>query len=294
MYEAFFNLKEKPFKTSPDPRFFYLTAQHTEALTNCQYMIQERVGPVYVHGDVGTGKTTIARRLMQQLQEDPKYIVAMVIEPNIKSANAFLRLVMKEFGVKTEKKYEDSLENFGNFLNDKDETGFIPVLLVDEAHLLRPDMLETVRFLLNFETDSHKRLQIILLGQNELATNIESKKELKSRMYRNALSSLTRDDTEKMIQFRFQIAGGGTHPFTPEAIDAIFRCSLGLPRLVCQLCDMSLLRAYTLQQKKIGADIIKMTSTQLRIDEEEKAMTEKEQKTNNKAKHGTKLNQQNL
>jgi general secretion pathway protein A len=294
MYEAFFNLKEKPFKTSPDPRFFYLTAQHTEALTNCQYMIQERVGPVYVHGDVGTGKTTIARRLMQQLQEDQKYIVAMVIEPNIKSANAFLRLVMKEFGVKTEKKYEDSLENFGNFLNDKDEAGFIPVLLVDEAHLLRPDMLETIRFLLNFETDSHKRLQIILLGQNELSTNIESKKELKSRMYRNALSSLTRDDTEKMIRFRFQVAGGVTHPFTPEAIDAIFRYSLGLPRLVCQLCDMSLLRAYSLQQKEIGADIIKMTSNQLRIDEEENEKVEKALNSNNKAKHRSKISQNNI
>src|SRR3954452_23564995 len=79
MYEAYFNLKERPFSISPDPRFFYLTAQHKEALTNCQYMITNRVGPVYVHGDVGTGKTTIARRLYQQLLDDPHYIVAMII-----------------------------------------------------------------------------------------------------------------------------------------------------------------------------------------------------------------------
>src|SRR5215468_5064598 len=79
MYEAYFNLKERPFSISPDPRFFYLTAQHKEALTNCQYMITNRVGPVYVHGDVGTGKTTIARRLYQQLLDDPHYILAMII-----------------------------------------------------------------------------------------------------------------------------------------------------------------------------------------------------------------------
>ena len=87
MYEAFFGLSERPFSISPDPRFFYLTSQHREALTNCQYMITNRIGPVYVHGDVGTGKTTIARRLYQQLIDDPKYIVAMIISPNLKSAN---------------------------------------------------------------------------------------------------------------------------------------------------------------------------------------------------------------
>src|SRR5215216_8146513 len=90
MYEAYFNLKERPFSISPDPRFFYLTAQHREALTNCQYMITNRVGPVYVHGDVGTGKTTIARRLYQQFLDDPQYIPAMIISPNLKSSNALV------------------------------------------------------------------------------------------------------------------------------------------------------------------------------------------------------------
>ena len=116
MYETYFNLKERPFSISPDPRFFYLTAQHKEALTNCQYMITNRVGPVYVHGDVGTGKTTIARRLYQQLLDDSTYILAMIISPNLKSSNALLRLIMKEFNVKTDKKYENSLTLFGAFL----------------------------------------------------------------------------------------------------------------------------------------------------------------------------------
>jgi general secretion pathway protein A len=150
MYEAYFNLTERPFSISPDPRFFYLTAQHKEALTNCQYMITNRVGPVYVHGDVGTGKTTIARRLYQQLVDDPTYILAMIISPNLKSSNALLRLIMKEFDVKTDKKYENSLTLFGTFLQDSAVKGKVPVLFIDEAQLLKPDMLELVRFFVEF------------------------------------------------------------------------------------------------------------------------------------------------
>lgn len=269
MYEAFFSLNERPFSISPDPRFFYLTAQHREALTNCQYMISNRIGPVYVHGDVGTGKTTIARRLYQQFSDDPKHIVAMIISPNLKSANALLRLIMQEFKVKTEKKYEDSLRNLGNFLQDKATDGKVPVLFIDEAQLLKPDMLELIRFLLNFETNTQKLLQIVLFGQNELATNLEQKKELKSRMYRSALSSLTRNDMEKMIEFRYQMAGGKKHPFVTEALDELFRVSLGLPREVCKMCDMALLRAFANQIKEINAAVIRQTAEQLAMKEEE-------------------------
>jgi general secretion pathway protein A len=271
MYEAFFHLHERPFSISPDPRFFYLTSQHREALTNCQYMITNRIGPVYVHGDVGTGKTTIARRLYQQLVDDPHYQVAMIISPNLKSANALLRLIMQEFQVKTEKKYEDSLRNFGAFLQQKASEDSVPVLFIDEAQLLKADMLELIRFLLNFETNTQKLLQIVLFGQNELAYHLESKKELKSRMYRSALASLTRSDMEKMIEFRYQVAGGQQHPFTAAALDELFRLSLGLPREVCKLCDMVLLRAYANQANPIGPDLIAQTAEQLAIRSEEAA-----------------------
>ncbi len=278
MYETFFKLKERPFSISPDPRFFYLTAQHSEALTNCQYMITNRIGPVYVHGDVGTGKTTIARRLFQQLSDDPKYIIAMIISPNLKSANALLRLIMKEFGVKTEKKYEDSLQNLGNFLQEKATEEKVPVLFIDEAQLLRPDMLETIRFLLNFETNTQKLLQIVLFGQNELAYHLETKKELKSRMYRSALASLTRDDMEKMIAFRFKVAGRENHPFTRDALEAIFRFSLGLPREICKLCDMALLRAFANNMQEISADIVVQTAQQLAMNDEEPEAEKKPKK----------------
>jgi general secretion pathway protein A len=281
MYETYFNLKERPFSISPDPRFFYLTSQHKEALTNCQYMITNRVGPVYVHGDVGTGKTTIARRLYQQLLDDPKYILAMIISPNLKSSNALLRLIMKEFNVKTDKKYENSLTLFGEFLQDSAIKDKIPVLFIDEAQLLKPDMLELVRFLLNFETNTQKLLQIVLFGQNELATNLESKKELKSRMYRSALASLNRTDMESMIQFRFQVAGGEKHPFTQDGLDELYKLTLGLPREICKVTDMALLRAMVNQTHEVTAEIVRQTAEQLAINEQEveTATTDTPQKT---------------
>lgn len=190
-------------------------------------MITNHVGPVYVHGDVGTGKTTIARRLYQQLLDDPHYSLAMIISPNLKSSNALLRLIMKEFNVKTDKKYENSLTLFGEFLQDSAVKGKVPVLFIDEAQLLKPDMLELVRFLLNFETNTQKLLQVVLFGQNELATNLESKKELKSRMYRSALASLNRSDMENMIQFRFQVAGGEKHRSRQTASTSYTNLRLG-------------------------------------------------------------------
>jgi general secretion pathway protein A len=280
MYEAYFNLTERPFSISPDPRFFYLTAQHKEALTNCQYMITNRVGPVYVHGDVGTGKTTIARRLYQQLVDDPTYILAMIISPNLKSSNALLRLIMKEFDVKTDKKYENSLTLFGTFLQDSAVKGKVPVLFIDEAQLLKPDMLELVRFLLNFETNTQKLLQVVLFGQNELATNLESKKELKSRMYRSALASLNRSDMENMIQFRFQIAGGEKHPFTADGLDELYKLTLGLPREICKVTDMALLRAMVNDTHEVTAEIVRQTAEQLAVNEQEAtAVTDKPPKT---------------
>src|SRR5947209_7187295 len=281
MYEAYFNLKERPFSISPDPRFFYLTTQHNEALTNCQYMITNRIGPVYVHGDVGTGKTTIARRLYQQLTDDPKYNVAMIISPNLKSANALLRLIMKEYDVKTDKKYEGSLQNFGAFLTQQAAGHKVPVLFIDEAQLLKPDMLELLRFLLNFETNTYKLLQVVLFGQNELATNLESKKELKSRMYRSALASLNRTDMENMIQFRFQVAGGEKHPFTQDGLDELYKFTLGLPREICKVTDMALLRAMVNQTHEVTAEIVRQTAEQLAVNEQEveTATTDAPQKT---------------
>ena len=142
-------------------------------------------------------------------------------------------------------------------------------------------MLELVRFLLNFETNTQKLLQIVLFGQNELATNLESKKELKSRMYRSALASLNRSDMENMIQFRFQVAGGEKHPFTPNGLDELYKFTLGLPREICKITDMALLRAMVNQTHEVNAEIVRQTAEQLAVNEQEveTATTDAPQKT---------------
>src|ERR1700694_1150346 len=145
MYEAFFGLKEKPFRISPDPRFLYFAPQHREVLSKCQYMISNKVGPVYVFGPIGSGKTSIARRIYQELADDPAFRVAMLVSPNLKSPNAFLRTLMDEFDVKTERAYDRSLANFSTFLIQEFEAGRTPVLLIDEAQHLRRSILEVIK-----------------------------------------------------------------------------------------------------------------------------------------------------
>src|SRR2546423_1133601 len=130
MYESYFGLKEPPFRISPDPRFLYLSPQHQEVLAKCQYMITSKVGPVYVYGPIGSGKTTIARRIYQQLIDNPTYRVVMLSAPDLRSPNAFLRTLMDEFEVKTERAFDRSLANFSQFLLDEFKADRVPVLIV--------------------------------------------------------------------------------------------------------------------------------------------------------------------
>lgn len=271
MYQEFYGLKEKPFSISPDPRFLFLAPQHHEVLSKCQYMIQGRIGPVYVFGPIGSGKTTIIRRLTQQLADSGSYLVASVIAPDLRSPNAFLRLICGEFEVKTERSYDGTLRNFAAFLREQNTAGRIPVLLVDEAQQLRQPLLRLILFLLNYETNTEKLLQIVLFGQNELASRIDAIPELKSRMFPSALAALNAEETREMIQFRMTVAGTKTNPFTDAATLAVYRASLGLPRQVCKVCDMALLAGFSAQKDEIGPEVIQIAARGLRIDPEEAA-----------------------
>jgi general secretion pathway protein A len=268
MYESFYGLKERPFRISPDPRFLFLAPQHQEVLSKCQYMIQGRVGPVYVFGPIGSGKTTIARRLHQQLSEDDGYRVASIIAPDLRTPNALLRTIAQEFAVKTERSYSDTLRNFAAFLRAHHDAKLTTVLLIDEAQLLRRPLLRLIQFLLNYETNTEKLLQIVLFGQNELASRIDEIPELKSRMFPSALAALNASETSDLIQFRMTVAGAKENAFTGGAAEAIYRASLGLPRQVCQLCEMALLAGYAAKTKTIDERIVVAAAKGLRLDEE--------------------------
>lgn len=268
MYEAYYGLREKPFRISPDPRFLFLTPQHQEVLSKCEYMIRGRVGPVYVFGPIGSGKTTIARRLHQLLSEDSTLRVASVIAPDLKTPNAFLRAIAREFEVKTERSFDETLSNFAAFLREQHGANVTPVLLVDEAQYLRRPLLRLVHFLLNYETSTEKLLQVVLFGQNELASHIDALPELKSRMFPSALAALNAEETRDLIAFRVTVAGARQNPFTEQAASAIYRASLGLPRQVCQLRDMALLNAFVAKRMFVDEEQVVRAASDLRFGKE--------------------------
>ncbi|HXG36620.1 MAG TPA: AAA family ATPase [Dehalococcoidia bacterium] len=276
MYESFFGLQERPFSISPDPRYFFLSSQHKEALAKCQYAVKERLGLAVIYGDVGTGKTTIARRLFQVFSDTAGYKTAMIINPSLKTENAFLREVMKEFGVATKRSFADSLSALRAFLVDEFKENHTVILIIDEAQGVRSPNFELIRGLLNFETDRQKLLNIILFGQEQLARKIDARPELKSRVaIFGALTSLSREDTESMIRFRYRVAGGEVLPFSKNAFDAIYRYSRGLPRVVCTICNTALTRAFALERNRIDEILVETAAQELRLAQELAAQGER-------------------
>lgn len=139
----YFDLTEHPFMTSPDPRYLYFSSQVKEALAKCEFMARDRIRPIYMYGPIGSGKTSLVRRLQEKLGQDERYNVKLLISPNLKSSNAFLRLILETFDVKTERSYTASIKNFEEFLLRQFQEGTIPVLLIDEAQIYDSRHIET-------------------------------------------------------------------------------------------------------------------------------------------------------
>lgn len=248
---TYFQLNEHPFRIGPDPRYLYFSDQVKEAIAKCEYMAQERIGPVYLYGPIGSGKTSILRRLYDRLSQDSRYRVALVISPNVKTANAFLRVILEAFDVKTERSYVQTLRNFEQFLIEQFQHGVVPLLLIDEAQNLNRDTLRLIHYLLNFETATTKLLQVVLAGQEELAGKILRYQELASRMFPIAINAMSPTDLQDMIAFRWMVAGGQELPFDDRdgAYKALFTFSKGLPRDAIKVCD-EVLRALMVAERR--------------------------------------------
>jgi general secretion pathway protein A len=234
----YFGLNEHPFITSPDPRFLFFSSQVREALAKCEFMARDRIGPIYMYGPIGSGKTSLVRRLAEKLNQDEKYTVKLLISPNLKSSMAFLRLILDTFDVKTERSYTASLNNFEKFLIQQYKDGKVPVLLIDEAQYMSRDTLKLIHYLLNFETNQTKLLQIVLVGQEELGRKIIQYRELASRMFPIAINAMSLEDLRDMVLFRLTVAGhhGDLFEDSDEAYKTLYAYTKGLPRDAIKVC----------------------------------------------------------
>ena len=247
MYEAFFGLRVRPFNLTPNPDFLYLSHTHREVYAHLLYGMQNRAGFIEVTGEVGTGKTTILRTVLNDLDPDV-FLAALIFNPKL-TAVELLRAVNREFGISDEGESSARLiENLNHFLLEENRAGRVPVLVIDEAQNLSGDVLEQIRLLSNLETETEKLIQIVLAGQPELG-QVLSRPELRQLDQRIAvrfhLTPLSDRETRDYIRHRLKIAGRPDGElFAPGALKRIHRLSGGVPRLINILCDRTRLVGY--------------------------------------------------
>ncbi len=265
MYTEFYGLKELPFALTPDPRFIYFTPSHTEVMANLHYGIESGKGLVVVTGEVGTGKTTILRWIMQRLERT--VLVAYLFNPRL-SVTEFYQQVASLLDIQKWETKPELLVALGQALESRHSRGLRTVLIIDEAQGLSPNVLEEIRLLSNFESDTAKQLQIVLTGQPELrdVLNDPDLRQLKQRVaLRCVIKALPNvDETDRYITSRLLASGAErTGIFSPEAIDYIYRCTEGIPRNINNLCDNALLAGYASGDLVIGRSIIEEVAANL-------------------------------
>ena len=260
MYTSFFGFKEKPFNLTPDARYLFLSPHHKEALDHLLYGINERKGFIAITGGVGTGKTTLCRTILSHLDTSTK---SALIFNSFISDNELLKTIIQEFGIETEQDIEskkDNIDVLNQFLLDNFSQGGNAVLLIDEAQNLSHTVLEQIRMLSNLETEKEKLIQIVLVGQYELAELLAtpSLRQLNERIaVRYDLRPLKFEDIKGYVEHRLVVAGGrGNVRFTNGAFRKIYKYSQGNPRRINAVCDRALLIAYAREEYIISKGMV--------------------------------------
>ncbi len=266
MYKEFFNLQENPFSVTADPSFFFSSVHHSEAFSHLVYGIKHRKGILVITGEIGTGKTTLCRTLLNSLDQDTK--TAFILYPNFSEVQ-LLQLIVKDLGITARQKNKAALiEALNNFLLEESAQGHNVALIIDEAQNLKESQLEQIRLLSNLETEKQKLLQIILCGQPELCEKLKlsSLRQLNQRIaVRYHILPLEREELSFYIAHRLSVAGAnGSLTFTPEAIEEIYQYSKGTPRLVNIICDRALLAAFVKETFTIDYHIVKKSIEELK------------------------------
>ena len=247
MYKDYYGFEEMPFNITPDPRFLYLSPKHQEALEHLRYGIQQRKGFIVLTGEVGCGKTTLCRKLLEELDEE-NFETVLLLNPEV-TKDQLLRDILRELGVKVALNTKVDLVNkIYEVLLKQIASGKEIIMIVDESQNLSDEVLEQIRLLSNLETDNQKLLQIILMGQPEFKEKLRAKRlrQLKQRvLVYYELTPLNFSETFLYIQHRLTLAKGKKLPqFSYWALRSIFKKSKGIPRIINNLCHKSLLSAY--------------------------------------------------
>jgi general secretion pathway protein A len=267
MYTSFFGLGEKPFAITPDPRYLFMSERHAEALAHLLYGINEAGGFIQLTGEVGTGKTTVVRSLLERMPGHAD--VAVILNPQLTPLQ-FVLTICEELGIFVRDEDTTSIKDLVDILNKRlleaHAKGRRVVVIVDEAQNLSPETLEQVRLLTNLETASHKLLQIILIGQPELRDVLDrvELRQLAQRITgRYHLAPLTKVETASYVNHRLKVAGAAGEIFSSTALREIHRLSGGIPRIINVICDRALLGAFTQEQHRIGAALVRTAASEV-------------------------------
>jgi general secretion pathway protein A len=265
VYSEFFGLNEKPFAITPDPRYLYMSARHTDALAHLLYGISESGGFIQLTGEVGTGKTTLIRSVLEQLPA--KADIALILSPQLTTLE-FLATIIQELRCPApiERTVKAHIDVLNTHLMQAHAEGRRVVLIVDEAQTLSPELLEQVRLLTNLETSKQKLLQIILIGQPELRELLdrpEMRQTAQRITGRYHLEPLRKDEARAYVSHRLRVAGTQNDIFTSRAVDALYRHSHGVPRLINVIADRALLAAYTKDQRRVDAKLVSAAAAEV-------------------------------
>lgn len=260
-YYKVFGLEKEPFSTSPDPQFFYHSPDHNAALKRLEIAIRLRRGLSLILGDVGTGKTTLSRTLLNAFKDENDFIFHLILDPGFKSEFQFLASLVKMFGISTEFKstidFKEGLERY-LFQKGVEENKTI-VLLIDEGQKITPENLELLRMLLNYETNEFKLLQLVIMAQVELLPRVKRVRNLMDRVaLKYTINPLDEQETKELIAFRLRQAGYNRDNslFTDGAVRFIHEFTQGYPRKIAMLCHDCLETAVMRQAGTVDIDIV--------------------------------------
>jgi len=266
VYNAFFGLDSAPFRVNPDPRFLYMSESHGEALATLVYAVQERKGFITLCGEVGTGKTTILNALLQKL--GPTVQTAYIFNTSLGVSDLFAAL-FEELELDWQEPFRKTaaLSRLNHHLIKRLTDGLQTLLIVDEAQNLSDEMLEEIRMLSNLETPTSKLLQIMLVGQPELADKLSrpALRQLRQRVeLRHTIRPLLQPETSAYIRERLLVAG---HPrgdvFSASAERSVHRFSRGIPRVINVLCDNALIAAFSRESRRVSAQMVELAASEL-------------------------------